>query len=150
MVKSLWLALLLMTCSLTAKESKSSFKEQAKKYASEQNSLAKDQLKTFDAKDLYPKDTNTSFDAEQARGWVEQKKIPQDENYQFLTSEQVLNNQKNSYFHPDEDFLKNSEKIFAAVINEESTTQESSIPNEIPRSRQSFSCFLEPSLASIY
>jgi conjugal transfer mating pair stabilization protein TraN len=130
MVKSFRVFLLLMSFSLNAKESKQSFKEQGKNYAIEQTSLAKEQLKTFDAKDLYPKETHTPFDAEQARGWIEEKKIPQDENYQFLTSEQVLNNQKNSYFHADEDFLKNSEKIFSAVVNEESATQESQSPNE--------------------
>ena len=76
-----------------------------------QNAQAIKKAEDFKADEWMPKDAKL-FDADNARKSIESHRQPSSEVVSFLTSAEVRRNEReNKNFHPDEFFLKNSEKI---------------------------------------
>jgi conjugal transfer mating pair stabilization protein TraN len=96
-------------------------KQIGKEWGQKRVSSAFDLGKKFNAKDLLAKDLkDQTFDAEEAARKVENRTVPRSETLDFLTSQEVQNNQRRKLFQEDELFIKTSEHIFTGKSKEHS------------------------------
>lgn len=108
------LFLLIVNFSIEANEAKLKYKEAGKNLALENSKEALNQIKHFNTKDLKPVFTKEEFNTDEVLKQVHEKQTPDNETYKFLTSSKVLDHQKKTSYHEDEDFIKNSESIFSS------------------------------------
>ncbi|SPJ31867.1 hypothetical protein [Candidatus Protochlamydia amoebophila] len=112
MVKQQWIFLLFYTFPCVA--SMQTAKQAGQSWGKDQASLACDSGKKIRSDDFLTTDEKKqAFDAKAAEKKMKQRDIPSSETIDFLTSQEVQNNQNHRSFHEEENFFQISEKIFA-------------------------------------
>ncbi|WP_042280637.1 hypothetical protein [Candidatus Protochlamydia sp. R18] len=112
MVKQQWIFLLFYTFPCVA--SMQTAKQAGQSWGKNQTSLAHDSGKKIRSDDFLTTDEKKqAFDAKAAEKKMKQREMPSSETMDFLTSQEVQNNQSHRSFHEEESFFQISEKIFA-------------------------------------